>query len=189
MVAEDVFVSLPMLSTTRLRLRGMSEEDTDGLFDLFGDEEVCRYYAWDTFTDREQARELARHSAELYRQRQAMRWGLVLPGADRIIGTCGYTRWDRDNRYAVLGYDLARPYWRQGLMSEAVAAVLRFGFEHLNLNRVEATMLLGNTASAAVLLRAGFQLEGQMTQRHWHRGTFHDMQMYGLLRSHGRPGA
>jgi RimJ/RimL family protein N-acetyltransferase len=68
-------------------------------------------------------------------------------------------------------------------MSEALAAVLRFGFEQLALHRVEATMLLGNTASAAVLARAGFQLEGQMAQRHWHHGAFHDMQLYGLLRS------
>jgi ribosomal-protein-alanine N-acetyltransferase len=68
-------------------------------------------------------------------------------------------------------------------MSEAVAAVLRFGFEHLALHRVEATTLVANTASAAVLVRAGFQLEGRLIQRHWHHGTFHDMHMYGLLRS------
>jgi RimJ/RimL family protein N-acetyltransferase len=183
MDAEDVFASLPVLSTERLTLRGMSEDDADGLFDIFSDEEVCRYYAWSAFTDPEQARELAVRSAEKYRRQEAMRWGLVLPGADTIVGTCGYTRWDRENRYAVLGYDIARRYWRQGLISEAVAAVLRFGFEELALHRVEATMLVGNTASAAVLIRAGFQLEGQMSERHWHHGIFHDVQVYGLLKS------
>jgi ribosomal-protein-alanine N-acetyltransferase len=183
MVVEDVFESLPVLSSRRLRLRGMSEADDEALFGIFSDEEVCEYYAWEAFTDREQARELALRGLELYRQRKAMRWGLVLHGSDRVIGTCGYTRWDRDNRYAVLGYDLARPYWRQGLMSEAVAAVLRWGFEHLALHRVEATTMLGNTASDAVLVRAGFHLEGRLVQRHLHHGTFHDLHMYGLLRS------
>ena len=68
-------------------------------------------------------------------------------------------------------------------MSEAVAAVLRFGFDQLALNRVEATVLRGNTASAALLARAGFQLEGRLAERAWHRNAFHDMHMFGLTRS------
>jgi ribosomal-protein-alanine N-acetyltransferase len=182
MVADDVFVALPVLSTPRLVLRGMTEADADGLFDIFSDEQVCQYYAWDTFTDPAQARELAARGVEQYRRQESLRWGLTLPGADRIIGTCGYARWSREHRYGVLGYDLARRYWRQGLITEAVAAVLRFGFEQLDMHRVEATMLAGNAASAAVLARAGFRLEGQLSERAWHRGTFHDVHLYGLTR-------
>jgi ribosomal-protein-alanine N-acetyltransferase len=182
MVVEDVFVAMPVLATDRLMLRAMTEADADGLFDIFSDDEVCEYYAWDTFTDLDQARELAARGVEQYRRKESLRWGLTLPGTDRIIGTCGYARWSREHRYGVLGYDLARRYWRQGLMSEAVAEVLRFGFEQLDLHRVEATMLVGNAASAAVLTRAGFRLEGQLAERAWHRGAFHDMQFFGLTK-------
>jgi ribosomal-protein-alanine N-acetyltransferase len=183
MAPEDVFADLPVLRTGRLMLRRITEADVDGLFDIFADDEVTEYYAWDTFTDPEQARELVARSAELYRRREAMRWGLVLPGTDRIIGTCGYTRWNSGDRFAIIGYDLARRYWRRGLMSEAVAAVVRFGFDEMALNRVEATVLVGNTASAALLARAGFRLEGRLAERAWHRGAFHDMHMFGLTRS------
>jgi ribosomal-protein-alanine N-acetyltransferase len=179
---DDVFTVLPVLRTDRLVLRRLTEADADGLFDIFSDDEVTAYYAWDTFTDPRQGQELAVRTVEQYRQREALRWGMLRPDTDRIIGTCGYARWSRPHRYAVLGYDLARPYWRQGLMSEAVAAVLRFGFEQLDLHRVEATMLAGNATSAAVLRRAGFSLEGQLAQRAWHRGTVHDVQMFGLTR-------
>jgi ribosomal-protein-alanine N-acetyltransferase len=68
-------------------------------------------------------------------------------------------------------------------MSEAVAAVVRFGFEGMALNRVEATVLVGNTASVRLLARAGFRLEGQLAERAWHRGAFHDVHMFGLTRS------
>ena len=123
-----------------------------------------------------QGHALAARVAARFARREAIRWGLVLPGVPHIIGTCGYTRWDRDNHYAVLGYDLARPYWRQGLMTEAVAAVVRLGFEQMDLHRVEATVIAGNAASAALLSRAGFGREGVLRERVLNRGVFRDVQ-------------
>jgi ribosomal-protein-alanine N-acetyltransferase len=156
----DVFSDPPVLHTERLVLRQITESDGEGLLSIFADDQVTEFYAWDRFTDVGQGHELAARTAGQFRQREAIRWGLVLPGAPHIIGTCGYTGWSQENRFALLGYDLARDYWRRGLMSEAVAAVLRFGFEQMALHRVEATVLTGNTASAALLSRAGFQREG-----------------------------
>jgi [ribosomal protein S5]-alanine N-acetyltransferase len=72
-------------------------------------------------------------------------------------------------------------------MSEAVAAVLRFGFEQMALHRVEATVVTGNTASAALLSRAGFQREGVLRERLLKRGTFRDVWMFGLTRPTGPP--
>jgi ribosomal-protein-alanine N-acetyltransferase len=99
------------------------------------------------------------------------------------MGTCGYTRWNQENHFAVLGYDLARPYWRRGLMSEAVAAVLRLEFEQTALHRVEATVMAGNAASAAVLSRAGFHRGGVLRGRALKRGEFRDVQIFGITRA------
>jgi ribosomal-protein-alanine N-acetyltransferase len=178
-----LFGDPPVLRTERLVLRQITESDGEGLFGIFADDEVTEFYAWDRFTDVGQGHELAARTARQFRQREAARWGLLLPGTPRIIGTCGYTRWNQENRFALLGYDLARDYWRLGLMSEAVAAVLRFGFEHMALHRVEATVVAGNTASAALLSRAGFQHEGVLRGRFLKRETFRDVQMFGLTRA------
>jgi len=129
------------------------------------DSQVTEHYAWDTFTNIEQGHALASRTAEQFRQHEAIRWGLVLPGSPHIIGTCGYTRWSQANQFAVLGYDLASRYWHRGLASEAVAAVLRIGFEQMAPHRAEATVLTGNTASATLLDRAGFQREGLLRGR------------------------
>ena len=83
----------------------------------------------------------------------------------------------------MLGYDLARPYWRRGLMSEAVAAVLRLGFEQTALHRVEAAVMAGNAASAAVLSRAGFHRGGVLRGRALKRGEFRDVQIFGITRA------
>ena len=183
MTTPDVFADPPVLRTERLVLRQITESDGEGLFGIFADDEVTEHYAWDTFTSVEQGHELAARTAGQFRQREAIRWGLLLPGSARIIGTCGYTRWVQDSRFAILGYDLARDYWRRGLMSEAVAAVLRLGFEQLALHRVEATVMAGNTASAALLDRAGFRREGVMRERALKRGEFRDVWMFGLTRA------
>lgn len=181
--AEYVFGEATVLTTARLTLRQVTETDGQALFDIFSDDHVTEHYAWDTFTSLAQGDELAARTAGQFRQREALRWGLLLNGTDRIIGTCGYTRWNQENRFAVIGYDLARAYWRQGLMSEAVGAVLRFGFHHMALNRVEATVMTGNTASAALLRRMGFRSEGELRERVWHRGVFRDVWMFGITRA------
>jgi ribosomal-protein-alanine N-acetyltransferase len=181
LASPGVFDDPPVLRTERLVLRQITESDGPGLFDVFADDEVTEHYAWDAFTSVEQGHALAVRTAEQFRQRQAIRWGLLLSGSPRIIGTCGYTRWNEENRFAVLGYDLARCYWRRGLMSEAVAAVLRTGFGRMALHRVEATVMAGNIASATLLERAGFQREGVLRDRAWKGGTFRDVWMFGTL--------
>ena len=179
----DVFDEPAVLRTDRLLLRQITESDGPALFDIFSDDEVTAHYALDTFTNIEQGHALAERTARAFRERQAMRWGLVPHGADRIIGTCGYTRWTVESRFAILGYDLARPYWRQGLMTEAVTEVLRFGFEDMELHRVEALAMAGNVASMTLLSRLGFSHEGELRSRALHRGEFRDVWYFGLLQS------
>src|SRR5580658_2772045 len=179
----DVFGQAVVLRTARLVLRQVTETDGAGLLDIFGDDRVTGHYAWDTFTSLAQAQALAERTAAQFRQGEAVRWGLVPRGGGRIIGTCGYTRWNQENRFAVIGYDLASAYWRRGLMTEAVTAVLRFGFGRMTLNRVEATVHAGNTATAELLSRLGFTCEGRLRGRVLHRGAFHDVDMFGITRA------
>jgi ribosomal-protein-alanine N-acetyltransferase len=179
----DVFDEPAVLRTERLMLRQITESDGPDLFDIFGDDQVTAHYAWDTFTSIEQGHALAEQTARAFAQRESLRWGLIPHGSEAIVGTCGYTRWSRDNRFAILGYDLARPYWHGGLMTEAVTEVLRFGFERMDLNRVEALVMAGNVASITLLSRVGFTHEGELRGRALHRGEFRDVWTFGLLRS------
>jgi [ribosomal protein S5]-alanine N-acetyltransferase len=178
----EMFGDAPVLRTRRLLMRQITESDGEGLFGIFADDQVTEHYGWDTFTSIGQGHALAARTAAQFRQREAIRWGLLLPSSPHIIGTCGYTRWDQENHFAVLGYDLARPYWHRGLMSEAVAAVLRLGFDGAALNRVEATVMAGNAASATLLSRAGFQHEGVLRGRALKRGEFRDVHIFGITR-------
>jgi len=66
-------------------------------------------------------------------------------------------------------------------MTEAVKAVVRCGFDHFYLNRIEAWTLPGNLASDRVLEKAGFRYEGTLRQKAWFKDAFHYFRMFGCL--------
>jgi ribosomal-protein-alanine N-acetyltransferase len=81
-----------------------------------------------------------------------------------------------------VGFALSRPYWRQGYMSEALTALLVYGFDRLGLQRVEANCLADNTASCRLLEKAGFALEGTARQAYVQDGITKDLRRYAVLR-------
>ena len=98
-----------------------------------------------------------------------------------MIGSCGFHLYERRHRRAEIGYELHSDYWRRGIMSEATQAVLQFCFERLGAHRLEADVVEGNSASAALLKKVGFTLEGVWRDRVFKRGAFQSLWQFGLL--------
>lgn len=176
------FEVFPHIETPRLILRELQREDAGAVFRIFSDPEVMKYYDMDIFTSIEQAEALIERQRHRFEQKERFRWGIVLKDSAAIIGTGGYVAWNRMWYNAELGYDLARPYWGQGMMSEAVRAMIQFGFEHMSLNRIEAEVMPENSASIRLLHKLGFQQEGVLRERSFWQGAFHDLVMLALLK-------
>ena len=110
-----------------------------------------------------------------------IRWGICLEGSDRLIGTIGFNNFTKNHR-ANIGYDLLTEYWGKGIMSEALEAILEFGFNILEVNRIEAEVMTGNIASEKLLHKTGFTNEGVLRQwMHWNE-QYYDMTMFSLLK-------
>lgn len=176
------FGAFPTLSTAHLVLREIVATDAADVFVFWSDPEVQKYNA-------EPLKEVAEAAASIerirqwYIDKQEVIWGATLIGEDKVIGSFSLFDWQRYHNRAQLGYDLARSYWGQGLASEAVAAVLRFGFERMNLHRIEAYTIIDNYPSVRMLKRLGFQLEGVRREYSWEEdGTYHGSGVFGLLR-------
>jgi ribosomal-protein-alanine N-acetyltransferase len=94
-----------------------------------------------------------------------------------------YHHRDVRNRRLEIGFILAQPYWRQGLMEEAIRALLQHCFESLNVHRVEATIAPSNGASVRLVQRLGFRAEGgPMRDRlYGSDGAWLSVIMFGLL--------
>jgi RimJ/RimL family protein N-acetyltransferase len=86
-------------------------------------------------------------------------------------------------RRAELGYWIGRPYWGNGYCTEAGQAILEYGFQALNLNRIHAYHFKRNPASGRVMQKFGMKHEGTSPQHIMKWGVFEDVELYGILRS------
>ena len=176
------FEWFPLIETPRLLLRELRREDAEAVFRIFSDSEVVKYSDMDVFTSLEQAQLLIEKQRHRFEQKERFRWGIALKDSDTLIGTGGYVAWNRIWSNAELGYDLARPYWGQGIMTEAVMAMIQFGFEHMGLHRIEAEVMPENRASVQLLRKLDFQEEGVLHERSFWKGGFHDLSIFALLK-------
>lgn len=180
----DVFADrLPTLATSRLRLRHPRPTDADDILTIFGDAEVMRYWSHGPLEDRQAALDYLAGIDTGFAARALFQWAVTRPEEDRLIGTVTLFQWSRQNRRAEIGFILGRAHWGHGYAAEAARAVLRFGFERMDLHRVEADVDPANAGSVRLLERLGFRREGYLRERWFTYGRWSDSALYGLLRS------
>ncbi len=182
MSIDTAFTHFPGLTTNRLLLRQIQPADAEALFATLSDEEVMRLYGHLPHQSLDETRELIRQIEGRYTRREAIRWGITLKGQDTVIGSCSLHHFGEGFHHAEIGYELNRAFWRQGIMGEAVSAILTYGFSELELHRIEAIIDITNEASKALLLKMGFTYEGNLRQRYYLQGRFEDEYYFGLLR-------
>lgn len=170
------------LSTPRLHLRPLQPTDAAAVFAIHSDPRVVRYWSSAPWKSIDEARALIDADLKALPAGEHLRLGLALRGSDDVIGTCSLFRLTPQCRRAELGYAMAHTYWGQGLMHEALSALLHYGFDALDLNRVEADIDPRNTRSARSLERLGFIKEGRLRERWIVDTEISDTDLYGLLR-------
>lgn len=169
------------LATPRLALRALAVGDAPGYLEVFSDPDVMRYWSSEPIATLDEARELLAQDLEWVAAGDALCWALALPDSDRLIGKVNLYLFSRRNRRAEIGYVLGHRYWGLGLMSEAIGAVLDFGFDTLGLHRIEADVDPEHDASLALLDKFGFAREGRFRERWNVHGEWRDSVMLGLL--------
>lgn len=179
----DLFSHLPTILTPRLTLRPVRMTDAEDLYEYSRDSEVARHVLWDAHRSIHQTRDYIRYLIRQYRSGAPSSFAIALRDTGKVIGTIGFMWVQTENRSAEVGYSLSRAYWNQGYMSEALKAVIEFGFLKLNLNRIEAQHECDNPASGRVMAHAGMTHEGTLRQRLYNKGRFVDVDLYAILRS------
>jgi [ribosomal protein S5]-alanine N-acetyltransferase len=174
--------SLPIITTPRLVMRWVSEDDIDALYEVFSDPRVMRYWSSGPLANREAAAAMQREIAEGNLKNSMWKWGLALRDTDMLIGTVTLFNLNLSNGRAEIGYAMGSAHWGKGYMNEALTALIVHAFDVMDLRRLEADVDPRNTPSVRTLERLGFQREGFLRER-WHvGGELQDAYFYGLLR-------
>jgi len=173
---------LPTINTGRLRLRRISENDLEALFNIFSDPQVMRYWSTPPLANRQAAVSLLNEIHNLFDRRVMLKWGIALLDNDQLIGTATLFNLNFENGRAEIGYGLGSRYWGNGYMNEALRALVSYAFDVLELRRLEADVDPRNAGSIRTVERLGFRQEGLLRER-WHvNGEIQDSNFYGLLR-------
>jgi ribosomal-protein-alanine N-acetyltransferase len=171
------------LKTKRLVLRKVDISDALVLYEYWSDKEVTQYMNIAPFENAQQAEEMIVFLNSLADQQKAFRWSIICRSSNRILGTCGFNSWDKENKRAEIGYELGKRYWGQGIMIEALSGIITYGFRAMELNRIQALVEPNNRTSQRILMKMGFQEEGLLRQYEQAKGNFIDLIMYSLLKS------
>lgn len=180
------FDTFPVLATSRLRLREIAPHDAPVLFTLRRNPDVTKYLDRDDDPDLQFVEALIGKMRTARDAGDGITWGLCLVDDPTLIGTLGFWKIDKKNHRAEIGYTLFPQFWGQGLMSEAMAAVLRYGFDQMHLHSVEANTSVLNAASHALLEKFGFQREAHFRENWYHQGVFTDSLIFCRLTDVGR---
>jgi len=183
MGTREGFARLPSFNTERLLVRPMEVSDVEAMFAIKSDPRVAEAYGTEPHKSIEETQEWVEGRLNASGRRDSLFWVFVPKGEKRAIGSCCYWHFDLGSKCAELGYELHRSYWGKGIMTEALAPVLKYGLGGMRLNRIEACPLAQNAASNALLLKFGFKYEGNLRQRVFFRGRFIDQYYYSLLKS------
>ncbi len=170
------------LKSNRLILRSFRLDDAQIVFELASEYDI----AANTLRiphpyELSMAQEWIAGQASFEAEGKELVWAITLKEEGTLVGSIGLVLIEAFNQ-AELGYWIGKPHWNNGYASEAGLAVLKFGFEELDLNRIHAHHLSRNPASSRVLQKIGMKHEGHLRQHILKWGKYEDVDMYGILK-------
>lgn len=174
-------MNLLALETKRLILVGISTEDMAYIFTHFSKEQIMALLGHRSEIDYRKEEQKHQNGYASY-NRRFVTFLLKDKESGQIIGRCGIHNWNKDHHRAEIGYVMEdEKYKRKALMSEAVEAVIEYGFKELNLNRIEALVGLENVPSLKILKKNGFKEEGRLRQHVRSADEFSDSLILSIL--------
>ena len=177
-----IFSRIPQLETDRLILRRLQLNDAEDMHEYAHRADVTRHLTWDPHPNIAYTREYLAYVSAHYAAGDFHDWAVIDRESDRMIGTCGFTRFHYESDCAEIGYVIHPAYWGRGIATEAVGAVIRFGFQRLELNRIEAKFMEENMASRRVMEKNGMIFEGIQRQSMYIKGEYRNVGICSILR-------
>jgi len=170
------------LETERLLLRRVTPADVTEVLELRSNPDTMRYIPRPLLTNTEKALAHIQMIEDKIENNIGINWAITLKGNPKLLGIIGHYRIQPENHRSEIGYMLLPQYSGQGITTEAIKAVLKYGFEVLNMHSIEAIIDPQNFASERVLQKNGFVKEAHILKNELWEGKFIDTAIYSLLR-------
>jgi ribosomal-protein-alanine N-acetyltransferase len=175
---DDIFSVFPTILLDKIVLRKIIiEDDYLDFFNYINNPQVAEYLSsYDLPATPELAKIELGYWASLFEKSIGFYWAITID--NKIIGTCGFNYWNRDQRRAEVSYDLDFNHWNKGITSQAIKAITDFALKEMQVQRIQATVAIDNIGSIRVLEKSGFIQEGLLKKYGILNGETRDFYMY-----------
>lgn len=173
------------IETDRLILRRYVIEDADAMYKNWAsDSDVTKFLTWQPHSSVEVSRGIIENWLKEYSDEKYYQWAIVLKAnGNEPIGDISVVQMNEDISMVHIGYCLGRAWWRRGIMSEALKAVMDFMFDTVEVNRVESRHDPMNPNSGKVMQKCGMKYEGTLRSADRNNQGICDACYFALLRS------
>jgi [ribosomal protein S5]-alanine N-acetyltransferase len=177
------FKEIPVLETERLLIRKIELNDVDDLFEVFSDPEVTHHMTWEVSKTKEETlKNFITVVMERHKKGESVDWSIVHKDSKKVIGNCAFVGWSDQHSKAEIGFVLNKHYWGKGFASEVLKELIRFGFEVIQLNRIEGVCDPDNVGSEKVMQKVGMKFEGLLRKNEYIKGEFRDTKVFSILK-------
>ncbi|MDC2864318.1 GNAT family N-acetyltransferase [Bacillus sp. BP-3] len=180
---EIAFEEFPILESTNLVLKKIEDVHLQDVYTIYSNDKVFEYCGIIPKHNLKTVSKMIQHFERDYNKQSRIKWGIFQKNnSDTLVGIIEAMDFNRKVNMVTIGYFLGEEYWGKGIASEAVHAVVKFLFEDVHINRIQAEVMPANDISKKVLVKNGFLKEGLLRQATlWSGKGIVDLEIYSFL--------
>lgn len=171
------------IETNRLIMRRFAYTDSDTMLQYWiGDESIQSLYCEPVYTTKEEVEKLLEQYITAYDKEDFYRWAIIDKITNACIGQIAYFMVDTKNHFAEIEYCIGSAFQGKGLATEAAKAVIAYGFEEMNLHKVQICTKTINQKSRRVIEKCGLTYEGTLRDFFYEDGKYVGRLYFSILR-------
>ena len=176
-----------LINTEHLTLRKINAEVLNYVYKHLSDDELINFLGINSIQELTLEKEKFKKGL-ITHNKKFLYFHLIENKTGQVIGWCGYHTWYTDHQRAELGYGIYQENWkRKGLMSEALIPIIAFGFNQMDLHRIEAFIGPSNVPSLKLITKFNFKKEGELKEHYFYKNRYENSVVYSLLKKEYQP--
>lgn len=176
------FIGFPTIETERFLLRQFVESDLENVYKGLSDPEIIKYYGV-SYQTLEDTKEQIKFFADLEKESTGVWWAICSLDNKIFYGAGGLNSLSKEHKKAEIGFWLLTEFWGQGIMTEVMPVICKYGFEHLGLHRIEGFVESDNLNCKKAMQKLDFKHEGTMEDCEIKNGKFISLDIYAKIKN------
>ena len=161
------------LSSSRIKLRAITLDDVEDVFDLYSDQDSALLDDWSPMSSIRESKSLIKSRMEENRKNEGLEYSVKIKG-NKFVGCCGVFDFDLENMNCSLFYQVLKEHRNNGYATEAVELICKYCFKTIKIHRIYAYITPGNIASIKVLEKNKFRIEGILRDMEYYKNQYWD---------------